>query len=197
MRWRLAVALLLALSLRPADAYADWLITPFLGNSFAPETTLLVLEAGAGRKTTFGASVALLGDSLLGVEADIGHTPGFFEGNDPRGLVLTSRVTTLTGNVVIAAPLALTRESLRPYFVGGVGLMEARSTHIGGLFPLDDDLYGLDLGGGAIGFLTRRTGVRFDIRRFRAINGADSPFARPGVSRLSFWRASVGLTLSY
>lgn len=197
MRWRLAVAFLLAISLRPADAFAGWLITPFLGNSFAPETTLLVFEAGAGRKTTFGASVAFLSNSLLGVEADLGHTPGFFEGNNPLGLVLTSRVTTLTGNVVIAAPLSVTRESLRPYFVGGVGLLQARSTHAGGLFPVERDMYGFDLGGGAIGFLTPRTGVRFDLRRFKAISGEDGPFARPGVSRLSFWRATAGLTLAY
>jgi hypothetical protein len=194
---RLAVALLLVIWLRPADASADWQITPFLGNSFAPETTFLVFEEGAGRKTTFGASVALLSKSLFGVEADFGHTPGFFEGKNPLGLVLTSRVTTLTGNVVIAAPLALTRESLRPYFVGGVGLMQARSKHVGGLFPVERDMYGLDLGGGAIGFLTPRTGVRFDLRRFKAISGEDGPLARAGVSRLSFWRASVGLTLAY
>ena len=197
MRWRLTVALMLVVSLRPADARADWLITPFFGNSFAPETTVLVFEEGAGRKTTFGGSVALLTDTLFGVEADFGHTPGFFEGSDPRGLVLTSRVTTLTGNVIVAAPLALTRESLRPYFVTGVGLLQARSTHIGGLFPVDRDLYGLDIGGGAVGFLTRRTGVRFDLRRFKALSGEDGPLARPGVSRLSFWRASVGLTLAY
>ena len=197
MRWRLAGALLLALMLRPAGASADWLITPFLGNSFSPETTLLVLEAGAGRKTTFGASVALLSDAILGVEADFGHSPGFFEGNNPLGLVLTSRVTTLTGNVVLAAPLALTRESLRPYFVGGVGVLEARSTHAGGLFPVKRNMYGLDIGGGAIGFFTPRTGVRFDFRRFKAISGEDGPFARPGVSRLSFWRIGIGLTLSY
>ena len=60
MRWRLIVALVLEVLLRPADVHADWLITPFLGNSFAPETTLPVFEAGAGRKTTFGAGGALL-----------------------------------------------------------------------------------------------------------------------------------------
>jgi hypothetical protein len=183
--------------LRPVEARADWLITPFLGGSFAPETTLLVFDEGAGRKLTLGASVALLSDLLFGIEADIGHTPGFFEGDDPRSLVLTSRVTTLTGNVIVAAPLAVTRESLRPYVVGGLGLLQPRSKHVGNLFPVDFNLLGLDLGGGAIGFLTPRTGIRFDLRHFRAISGEDGPLAEPGVSRLSFWRATAGLTLSY
>ena len=197
MRRGLVVALLLAAWLEPADASADWLITPFLGGSFAPETTFLVFEKGAGRKMAVGASVAILSDALLGIEAEVSHTPGFFEGDNPLGLVLTSRVTTLTGNVIVAAPLAITRESLRPYFVGGVGLLQARSKHAGGLFPVDRNLLGLDVGGGAIGFLTPRTGVRFDLRHFKAISGEDGPFARPGVSRLSFWRATAGLTIAY
>ena len=196
MRRRLAVALLL-LGIPPATARADWLITPFLGTSFARDTNLLVFEEGAGRKLTLGASVALLTDGILGLEADVSHTPGFFEGNDPLGLVLTSRVTTVSGNVIVAAPLALTRESLRPYLVGGLGLMQARSKHAAGLFPVEQDLLGLGVGAGAIGFVTERTGLRFDVRHIKAISGTDGPFARPGVSRLSFWRATAGLTIRY
>jgi hypothetical protein len=181
----------------PRAVWADWLITPFAGGSFAPETTFLVFDEGAGRKFTLGASVALLSNGLLGIEADVGHTPGFFEGDDPLGLVLTSRVTTITGNVILAAPLSLTRESLRPYLVGGLGLLQARSKHAGGLFPVDQDLLGVDFGGGAIGFVTSRTGLRFDVRYMKAASGADGPFARPGISRLSFWRATIGVVIRY
>ena len=141
--------------------------------------------------------MALLSDGILGLEADVGHTPGFFEGNDPLGLVLTSRVTTVGGNVILAAPLALTRESLRPYLVGGLGLMHARSKHAAGLFPVEQDLLGLTVGAGAIGFVTERTGLRFDVRHIKAISGADGPFDRPGHSRLSFWRATAGLAIRY
>lgn len=193
---RLAVLVAL-LAGSPATAGADWLITPFVGSSFAPETTFLIFENGAGRKLTVGASVALLTDGLLGVEAEIGHTPSFFEGDDPLGLVLTSRVTTVSGSVLIAAPLALTRESLRPYAVGGLGLLQARGKHAAGLFPIDKNLLGLNIGGGAIGLLSARTGLRFDIRHIKAVSGADGPFARPGLSRLSFWRAALGLVLRY
>lgn len=194
---RLAVALLLLLWTPPADAHADWLITPFLGTSFRGETTFLIFEEGAGRRMTLGASVALLSDGILGLEADVGHTPRFFEGDDPLGLVLTSRVTTLSGNVIVAAPLAVTRESLRPYLVAGLGLMQARSLHAAGLFPVEEDLIGLSIGAGAIGFVTERTGLRFDLRHIKAISGTDGPFARPGVSRLSFWRATAGLTVRH
>ena len=194
---RLAVALLLLLWIPPADARADWLVTPFLGYSFAGESTLLIFEEGAGRKLALGASVALLSDGIFGLEVDVGHQPRFFEGSNPFGLVLTSRVTTLSGNVIVAAPLAVTHDSLRPYLVGGLGLMEARSKHAAGLFPVDKDLLGLSIGAGAIGFLTERTGLRFDFRHVKAISGENGPFARPGVSRLSFWRATTGVTIRY
>ena len=187
----------LAFVLTAPAASADWLITPFIGSSFAPETTFLIFEGGAGRRLTLGGSIALLGDSLLGLELDLAHTPRFFEGSDPGGLVLTSRVTTLGGNLIVAVPLAVTRESLRPYFVGGMGLIQARSKHAGGLFPVDEDLLGITIGGGAIGFVSERTGLRFDLRHIKAASGADGPFARPGISRLSYWRATAGLVLRY
>jgi hypothetical protein len=172
---------------------------PFLGMGFAGETTFLVLGRGAGdSKLTLGGSVALLSDGLLGIEADVGHTPGFFKRDgDPLRLVTSSRVTTLGGNVILAAPLAVTRESLRPYLVGGLGLMQARSDDLVSLFPLDKDLLGLTIGGGAIGLLSERTGVRFDLRYIKAITGEDGPLAAEGTSRLSFWRASLGVIVRY
>ena len=178
-------------------AHADWLITPFLGTSFASQTTFLIFEEGAGPKLTLGASVSLLGDGVFGLEAEVAHTPRFFEGNDPLGLVLTSRVTTVSGSAIVTAPLALTRESLHPYLVGGIGLMQARSKHAADLFPVDENLPAVHIGVGAIGFVTERTGLRFDVRHVRAVSAPDGPLARTGASRLSFWRASAGVTVRY
>jgi hypothetical protein len=192
---RVLAALIIWLS--PSSAGADWLLTPFIGSSFAPETTFLIFEKGAGRTLTLGGSVALLSDGIFGIEADFGHTPGFFEGDDPFGLVLSSRVTTLTGSLILAVPLSITRESLRPYVVAGIGLLQARSKHAAGLFPVDKDLLGVNIGAGAIGMVTPRTGLRFDVRYIKAASGADGPFARPGLSRLSFWRGTAGLVLRY
>ena len=184
----------------PSAASADWLIMPFLGTAFAGETTYIDLERGTGQaKTTVGVSVALLSDGLFGLEADLGHSLAFFQrDNVPLGpRVLNSRVTTLSGNLVVATPLALTRESLRPYVVGGLGLMQARAEDVAFILPLEQDLLGLTLGGGAIGMVTPFTGVRFDVRHIKAITGERGQFAREGNSRLSFWRASVALTLRY
>jgi hypothetical protein len=183
----------------PSAASADWLVMPFLGTAFAGETSFLDLEQGAGQtKVTLGASVALLGDSFLGIEGDVGHSPGFFKGDAPLGPVLAnSRVTTVSGNIIVATPVSITRESLRPYLVSGLGLMQARAEGVAQILSVERDLLGLSLGGGAIGMVTPFTGVRFDVRYIKAITGDRGEFAREGNSRLSFWRASVALTLRY
>ena len=69
--------------------------------------------------------------------------------------------------------------------------------HPSAAFVGADILDDIGQGAGAIGFVSERTGLRFDVRRINAITGADGPFARPGVSRLSFWRATAGLTIRY
>jgi hypothetical protein len=196
MRLGRAAALGALLLFHPSPARADWLITPYLGMGFAGETTFLLLERGAGEsKLTFGASVALLGDGFLGVEGDIAHTPGFFQGDDPLGVIQSSRVTTMGGNVMVLAPLVVTRESLRPYLVGGLGLVQVRIRDEIDLIPQNHDVLGLTLGGGAIGMLSERTGVRFDLRHLKAVTGPSSP--AEGTSRLSFWRASLGVIIRY
>jgi len=196
-----AITVVILVACAPSAASADWLIMPFFGTAFAGETTFLDLDRGAGQtKVTFGASVALLSDGLLGLEADVGHSFQFFQG-DKVGpldrLVLSSRVTTLSGDLIVAAPLALTRESLRPYLVGGLGLLQARAADKIRVLPIEKDLLGLTVGGGAIGMITPFTGVRFDLRHIKAVSGDRGLSTREGNSRLSFWRASVALALRY
>ena len=107
---------------------ADFLITPFVGNAFGGRTTLLDLDVGAvsSKHWTFGASAAWLSDQVLGVEGDFATVPGLLSELERKpACVIGSRVTTLTGNVIAALPLSVTRESLRPYVTGGLGLMRA------------------------------------------------------------------------
>jgi len=194
---RLAVALLLFLVTPSATAHADWHVTPFLGNSFKAETSFLIFDKGLARRLSLGASVAFLSGGVIGLEAEVGHTPQFFEGNDPLGLVVSSRVTTVSGNVIVTAPLTITRESLRPYLALGLGLMQARSSHVAGVLPLNEGLLAMNVGVGAIGFLTDRTGLRFDLRHFRGLGTPDAASTGEVNSRLSFWRATAGVTLRY
>ena len=189
---------LLLLGASSADASADFLITPFFGTTFAGNTTLLDLDVGAAssKHWTYGGSAAWLSDQVLGVEADFAMTPGFFENDDSgTGLVVSSRVTTLTGNVLAALPLSVTRESLRPYVTGGLGLLRANVDDLIGLNEAGN-WFGMQVGAGAMGFLTNRTGVRFDLRYARTFS-RDNTLLGDRQAKLSFWRATVGVTLRY
>lgn len=197
-RFALQVLSAVCLLALPADARADWLVTPFVGATFGAETTLLDLGGGAKVKHwTFGVSGALLSDQIFGVEADFSWVPDFFEGDDPFDLVSDSRVTTLFGNVIAAAPLVVTRESLRPYVIGGLGLVHANPSDLVGLDAGARNSLGLQLGGGAIGLITDRTGIRFDLRQTRTVGRSRNDLTGVSGTKLSFWRATIGVTFRY
>jgi len=182
-----------------ALAQAELLVVPFIGAKFAAHTTIVdpasPQQPGGGTKTTFGLSAAILGDRPFGIEADLDHTPHFFERGVGR-LNTQSTVTTLTGNVIVAVPRAITRDSLRPYLVAGVGLMHAHLQTIGNIFDTNSNLLGLDVGGGAIGFLSPRAGARFELRHFKNLT-TDKSAVSLGSTRLSFWRLTAGIVLKY
>lgn len=195
----LAVLAGVCLSPSPAVAGANWLITPFVGVKLGGDTNMVDLDQAAGEpKLTVGGSLAILGERALGVEMDLGYSPRFFDAGHRSGLVAHSHVTTLTGNAIVAVPVSLTRESLRPFLVGGIGLMRVRIDDVLNVFRVQKNFLAFDLGAGAMGTLTRRTSVRFELRRFQNLtqkeNGTGIGF---GPSRLTFWRATTGLMFRY
>jgi hypothetical protein len=146
-----------------------------------------------------GGSAVFIGE-MFGVEVDVGDVPGFFE-RDSSPLVLESRVTTITGNIVVAAPHRLTEYSLRPYLVGGGGLMRVRNLTSLNVFDVSTFLPTLDVGAGVVGFLTDRAGVSWEIRRFQSIGrgtgGLDNGLSFGEEQQLSFWRATMAIAIRY
>ena len=188
---------LAAILLASARTFAeDRQIRPFVGATFAGATTFVDPELAAGdAHLTFGVSAAFLGE-VLGLEIDVADAPGFFEGD--KHLVVLSRVTTISGNVIVAAPHHRTEYSLRPYVVGGFGLMRVRTTTSFDVFDVARTIPAFDVGGGALGFLTNRVGVSWELRRFQSVG---SNTAAAGLSfgeeHLSFWRATMAVVLRY
>ncbi|MEZ5288975.1 MAG: hypothetical protein R2712_30075 [Vicinamibacterales bacterium] len=183
----------------PAPAMAqDLLIIPYLGFTFAGGSSLFAdLEQGAGETASaLGASLGLIGSGFVGVEADIGYVPGFFERGERQLVVPGSYVTSLTGAAIITLPLSVTRESLRPYVVAGGGLFRAEARDNLSTFPIRSTMPAITLGGGAIGFLTNSVGVRFDLRYLRSLGNGDDEISGTG-ARVRYWRGSVGLVLRY
>jgi hypothetical protein len=194
------VTLLLLLSPHAAAAQ-DWIFAPFVGSAFAGSTALPDLEQGASStQFIFGGSVGLWTTGILGVEADFSYAPRFFETDNLAGVFTSSYAMTLGGNVVVATPISVTRESLRPYLVGGIGWMRASIEEVqGGV--LEEFLgrarnsVGMNIGGGAIGFISPRTGLRFELRHFRSLERDTNPLNGERQSLLSFWRATVGVVI--
>ena len=128
------VAMALSLTGSAAEASAEWHVKPFLGIAFGGGTTFVDVEDAAGSPTIVsGVSGVLLGE-VVGIDIDFSHAPGFFESGN-RDLVVHSSVTTLAGSVVVALPRHLNEYGLRPYFVGGAGLMRVRIEHRLNVFP--------------------------------------------------------------
>jgi hypothetical protein len=191
---------LLFLLFAPAqDAHADWIFSPFVGGTFGSATALPDLDQGVdSTQVVFGGSVGWLGTGLLGLEMDVGYSPRFFEQETDR-LIASRNVTTVSVDVIVAAPASVTRESLRPYLVGGGSWIHAAIEEAQPLFPeifgQARNSAGFNVGLGAIGLVTNRTGLRFEVRHFRSLERDENPFTAERQSLLRFWRATVGVLI--
>jgi len=191
----LATLLFVVLCGSPRETRADSLFMPFIGGTFARETVFNIgVEQGEGSThVIFGGSASWLSAGILGVEGEFAYAPRFFEVDNPISDIVGSNLFTLSGNVIVAVPLSVTEYSLRPYAIGGVGLIHSGITY-DLQSPVDDNSMGFNVGGGAIGFLTRRTGVRFELRHFRTFEREPSDFGDVG-PRVGFWRFTVGVVI--
>lgn len=184
----------------PSPASADWMFTPFIGL-----TTGSSIKDISGRsldkqtKATFGGGLTWMGAGILGFDIDFGHTPNFF-GDDPE--FGDSNVTTLMVNAVVGAPFGGQHGGgVRPYAVGGVGLLRQRVNSANAFFnDVSRNDMGFDLGGGVIGFFSDNVGVRGDLRYFRKLkSGSNDQNSLDifDVDSLSFWRGTVGVSFRF
>lgn len=192
----LAAGVLLALTF-PSVATAEWHFIPNIGWTFAADTNLSDPGAGTSKvHWNFGGSVALLGAGILGVEGTVVWTPGFFAGNGPV-VIDKSHALTMMGNVVLTTPRKWSEYNLRPLVSGGFGFLGVSRTG-DELFPDTWNTPAFNIGGGAVGFFTKRTGIRFDLRYYNSIHKGDEgcPTARtPPGCHLRYMTASVGVVI--
>jgi outer membrane protein with beta-barrel domain len=175
----------------PSSARAEWQIRPAVGFNFGQSSTFPAPDSnGSPSKFSLGVTGALVGE-VFGIEADLARRTDFFPGSGNGGNVLSSSVTTLTGNVTVALPRHLVEYTLRPYFVGGAGLMAVRIDQFVNLLDVSANSSAIDWGGGVTGFLTNRIGLNWDVRRFRSIGEGSGP------AQLSYWRVNMALAIRY
>ena len=131
-----------------------------------------------------------MGGGAIGFEVDFGYSPNFFESSTTAtGFRFTSKsnVTTLMGNLVVGGHTG----SVRPYVVAGVGLLRTNVQDFGELFDTKSkNDFGMDIGGGVMGFFSNNVGLRGDVRYFRgfratatALQGSRSATSSSGAGR--------------
>jgi hypothetical protein len=180
------------LALTPRVVTAEWHLTPMVGFTFGGGTTIVDLEDATGNvHRQYGGAVTLLGGGLVGAEAVIAYTPGFFQADG--GLVSESRAFALMGNVVLTAPRRWTEYGLRPFVSGGLGYLRASYSET--TFPVSSNLAGFNVGGGAIGFLTEKIGLRFDLRYYANLHRPEQGPSSPALGRVTihYFTGSVGI----
>jgi hypothetical protein len=199
-----AGALGLATVVSAIPARADVLFTPFVGaNVGGSAISPLADFVGDSSRTTFGGSLALMSGGVFGVEADVGYTPRFFGTDLELGGVPISlaRNNVLTAMVNLTAGVPLQGRGgigLRPYAVGGVGLIRQQLSAAAGLVNYDANDLGYNIGGGVVLFVSRSVGIRGDVRHFRSIGAnpvIDLIDLQPGA--FNYTRATVGVTFRY
>jgi opacity protein-like surface antigen len=186
----------------PRTASADWTLTPFVGWNFGGSADV----SGSGgptfsnkfeKKLDYGASLTGMGAGPIGFEVDFGYSPNFFETSTATsGFQFTnkSNVTTLTGNLVVGGHTG----AVRPYVLGGVGLIRTNVQDFAGVFAANTkNDFGMDLGGGVMGFFSKNVGLRGDVRYFRGFRGTSDNVSGLALSDFKFWRGSLGLSLKF
>jgi hypothetical protein len=186
----LAVACLAA---TPAVAAAEWHFVPMVGVTFRGSTTLVDVEHATDKAhINLGGAVTLLGRGVLGVETVFVFTPGFFD-RDGASLIESSSTYALMGNAVLTLPQRWTEYSLRPFVSGGLGWTHASTTLKDDALSLGVDTTGFNIGGGAVGFMSKRTGVRFDLRYYHTLRRTDKGPVALGKTRLGYVSGSIGI----
>lgn len=201
-----AAVLIAASTVTPRSASADWVLTPFVGWNFGGSADV----SGNGgvstvnrfaHKANYGVSAAYMGKGIVGGEVDFGYSPSFYANTTATGFQFASsnNVTTLTGNVIVGIPVGGSGASVRPYAVGGVGLLRSRVGDAAGLFNVSSkNDFGFDVGGGVMGFVHQNIGLRGDVRYFRGFTGAPTGSATGlALGNFQFWRASAGVTFKF
>jgi opacity protein-like surface antigen len=207
-KWLVIAGMIAAISAAaPRTASADWVFTPFVGWNFNGSADL----QGSGgatfsdkfeKKIDYGFSLASMGAGAVGFEIDFGYSPNFFETGTTGtefDLATDSNVTTLTANAILGIPIGGQRGgSVRPYVVGGVGLIRSNVGDAGDFFDVKTkNDFGFDVGGGVMGFFNQNVGVRGDIRYFRTFSGSSDNVTTLGLSDFNFWRGSVGVSFKF
>ena len=176
----------------PAPASAQGYVTAFVGGNFGGDSGVSLDESiDDTSRLNFGARLGVLGGGIFGGEIDIGYTPDFYG----KGTVFdSSGVLTVMGNLVVGLPLG----PVRPYFLGGIGLVRRTVTYVPGegQGSVTDSRAAYSIGGGVNFFVSEHVGINADLRYFRNFSTGNS-LVDLSDDKFNFARGSLGITFRF
>lgn len=176
----------------PASASAQGYLTGFVGGNFGGDSGVSLDQSiNDGSRLNVGARLGALGGGIFGGEIDVGYTPDFYG----QGTVFdSSSVLTVTGNVILGLPLG----PVRPYFLGGIGLVRRTIAYGPGEGPesVTDSRAAYSIGGGVNFFVSEHVGINADLRYFRNFSTGNDVLDALD-EKFNFARGSVGVTLRF
>jgi len=195
-RFHRSVAVTVALAgllLVPATVRASTYIAPFVGFNGSPggtpgSATCVGPNGCDARRINWGASIGST-HGVFGVEADISYIPTFFDGDSaaPAGMI------TIMSNFMLLVP----DRTVRPYVVGGIGVMRPHAALDLSGFTATEIAGGVDVGGGVMVQVQKYIGVRSDVRHFRTLSGLAMVPGSTEHEQVNFWRGTVGVVFSF
>jgi hypothetical protein len=178
------------LSIAPVAAQAQ--VRP-RGSTYTGFATVYIGAAHGGDVEevgwTPGVSMAVIDLNGIGAEVDLSHVVQF--DNDRFN---ESGITTFTVNATWVWPKELA--IVRPYVVGGVGLLRVRACQFDCEFSFSRTDWAMDVGGGVFIVFNESIGARGDLRYFRVLQDHDD-LPLTGHGFFDFWRTTGGIVFSW
>lgn len=182
------VAMFILLVATAAPARAQGFISPMFGFDFGGVSGCPQLNGCTNKQTNLSIAAGKLG-TIFGAEAEIAYAPRFF--GEAAGL--SSNVLTVMGNVMLGPQAG----PIRPYILGGLGVMK---THFALRTPsllTNDTSLGYNVGGGVFAFVSDRFGLRADLRYFHSFPDVTIlGFTLPS-EKLNYSRISAGVVVKF
>ena len=172
-----------------AQAPAQGFISPMYGVNFGGVSGCPQLNGCTDKQTNLSVGAGVF-RTIIGVEAEVAYAPTFF-GEAPG---LSSNALTLMGNVMLAPQVG----PLRPYMLGGLGLIRTRvELTTSSPVTTSHNVLGFGVGGGVIGFVTSHFGLRVDLRYFHSFSDFTVEGLTLSSDNVDYSRASAGIVVTF
>ena len=172
-----------------AQARAQGFVSPMYGVNFGGVSGCPQLNSCTNKQTNLSVGAGALG-TMVAVEAEVAYAPTFF--GEAAGL--SANALTLMGNVLLAPQVG----PLRPYMLGGLGLIRTRvELTTSSPITTNNNVLGFGVGGGVIGFVTKHVGLRVDLRYFHSFSDFTVGGLTLSSDNVDYSRASAGVVFKF